>query len=444
MDDAQRLALAALAIDGAHGDALEAVVFDRDLALTRFTKNAVHQNLAASEVTVQFRALRDGRAGTASTNARDEKSLRATRERALAQTLFAPKPQIPIRLPGPASYSPPDDAFDAATAAAPPQARASATHHIFAAAAQAGAWAAGYVSTQREGIAIANSHGLRATFSSTSAAMNVKCIAPEASGYAEGYSRRLGDLDPTTIAERAAAKARDAGTPRACDLGEWTLLLEPAAAGELLHYLLSHFSAQRVDEGASFLSDGLGKRYAGTNVTLLDDYTHPLHAGRPFDTEGSPVQRVVMLEAGVGRDFVTDMEWAARLKRPNTGHYAPDLTFADGPQPRYPVVMPGERSRDDLIASIRRGILVSRFWYIRVVDQRKTIVTGMTRDGTFLIENGKVTGGLRNLRFNVSILELLGACEFSNEQVRSGGHSYQIVVPAVRFDRFAFSSMTAF
>lgn len=443
MDDEQRLALAELAIEGAEGS-LEAVVFDTDLALTRFTKNAIHQNLAGSEVTVQFRAVHEGRAGTASTNARDRKSLRAARERALAQTRFAPKPQLPIELPGPARYQPPQDAFDPATASAPPQARASATHHVFAAAAQAGAWAAGYVSTKRDGIAIANSHGLRASFASTGAAINVKCIAPEASGYAEGYSRRLSDLDATAIAERAAAKARDAGTPRACDVGEWTLLLEPAAAGELLHYLLPHFSAQRVDEGASFLADGLGKTYAGPNVTLVDDYAHPLHAGRPFDTEGSPTQRVVLLDQGIGRDFVTDMEWAARLSRPNTGHYAPELAFADGPQPRYPVVMPGERSRDELIASIERGILVSRFWYIRVVDQRRTIVTGMTRDGTFLIEKGKITGGLRNLRFNVSILDLLRACEFSNEQVRSGGHSYEIVVPAMRFDRFAFSSVTAF
>ena len=169
-----------------------------------------------------------------------------------------------------------------------------------------------------------------------------------------------------------------------------------------------------------------------------------MHAGRPFDTEGTPTKRVVLLEEGVGRGFVTDTEWAARMHVENTGHYAAEAAFSDGPQARYPVLLPGRRSREELIASTRRGILVSRFWYIRSVDQRKTIVTGMTRDGTFLIEDGKVTRGLRNLRFNAGILALLGACELSNESVRTGGYSYEMVVPAARFERFPFTSVTAF
>jgi PmbA protein len=248
------------------------------------------------------------------------------------------------------------------------------------------------------------------------------------------------------------AKARNAGTPQACDVGDWTVVVEPAALGELLHFLLPHFSAQRVDEGASFLSTeggatergsgGLGKAYCGENVWLTEDFADPLHLGCPFDHEGSPSLRVPLLAGGVARGFVTDTEWSTRLNVPNTGHAVFDR--ANGPQARYPVVGPGRRSRDELIASTRRGILISRFWYIRVVDQRRTIVTGMTRDGTFAIENGKIGKGLRNLRFNVNVLELLQACEFSNERVLTGGYSYRIVVPAARFDRFTFSSVTAF
>src|SRR5579875_1812318 len=156
-------------------------------------------------------------------------------------------------------------------------------------------------------------------------------------------------------------------------------------AGELMAYLLSHFSAERVHSGASFLSEGVDRLYAGENVTLVDDYAHPLHASCPFDGEGTPTERVTLLENGVGRAFVTDTEWATRMKCRNTGHHGFGISFVNGPHVRNPVLMPGSRSRDDLIASTKHGMLITRFWYIRVVDQRKTIVTGMTRDGNFLI-----------------------------------------------------------
>jgi PmbA protein len=442
MDAEERLELAVRAIEGGGADGLEAVVFENALALTRFTHNAIHQNLDESQTTVQIRAVVDGRAGWAATNLRGNEDLRRARDRAIAQARYAPKPAVPVSLPACSAYSPPAAPFDAATAGAPPHVRADAAATIFAVAKSAGAWAAGYVSTQKSGIAIANTQGLRASFAETDAAANVKCVASEASGYAEAYSRRIADVEPAAIARRAAAKARDAGRLQTPEVGDYTAVVEAPALGELLAYLLPHFSAQRVYEGASFLADGLNKRYAGENVTLVDDYAHPLHAACPFDGEGTPTQRVTLLERGIGADFVTDAEWAQRLERRNTGHYVPG--GADGPYPRAVVLEPGKRSREELIASVERGILISRFWYIRVVDQRKTIVTGMTRDGTFRIENGKLAGGLRNARFNVSILDLLSACELSSQLVRTGGYSYRIVVPAAKFERFSFSSVTSY
>ena len=442
MRDDERLDLARRAVTDGACDALEAVVLDRRVALTRFTKNAIHQNLDEAEAVVQFRAVVDGRAGWASTNARSEDALRITRDRAIAQARFAPKPAVPVTLPPSASYAPPNGAFDAATASASPAVRAAAAAKIFDVASRESAWAAGYVSSLESGIAVANSVGVRANFAATDAEINVKCVAPNASGYAEALSRNIGKLDATSVAERAAGKARDAGMLQAPDVGDWTVILEPAALGELLVYVLSHFSAQRVHEGASFLSDGLDRMYAGPAITLVDDYAHPLHAACPFDGEGTPTQRVTLLEAGMGKDFVTDTEWAQRLNRRNTGHYS--LESAEGPQVRAPVLLPGSRSIEELIASTRRGILITRFWYIRVVDTRKTIVTGMTRDGTFAIENGKIGGGLRNLRFNVNILELLRACELSNSLSRTGGYYYSIVVPAAKLEKFHVSSVTSY
>ena len=442
MDASERLALAERATRDGGADALEAVIFEQREALTRFTHNTIHQNLDESFTQIQIRAVVDGRAGWARTNVRDEPDLVRARDRAIAQARLAPKTKVPVALPRPATYAPPPHAHDDATAETPPQARAEAAARIFAISEEAGGWAAGYVSTQRSAFTIANTNGLRADFSSTDAIANTKCVAPHASGFAERFSRRFAELDVSTVAQKAAAKVKDVGELRTPETGAWTVVVEPPAVGELLAFLLPHFSAQRVFEGASFLADGLGRKYTGENVTLVEDYAHPLHASSPFDGEGTPTQRVVLVENGVAKDFVTDTEWAARLDRHNTGHYV--TGGAEGPYPRAVVLMPGKRSRAELIASTKRGILITRFWYIRVVDQRKAIVTGMTRDGTFLIENGKLVAGLRNLRFNVRILDLLGACELSDELVRSGGYSYQIVVPTVRFDRFTFSSVTSY
>jgi predicted Zn-dependent protease len=148
-----------------------------------------------------------------------------------------------------------------------------------------------------------------------------------------------------------------------------------------------------------------------------------------------------LIEDGVARTLLTDSVWARKLDRPNTGHGLP-APNAQGPYPLDLVVDPGSASLDELIASTKRGLLVTRLWYVRIVDQRQTILTGMTRDGTFLIADGKITRGVHNLRFNQSLVDALGTCTFSNDQHRTGGYSYALVTPAVKFDRFTFASTT--
>jgi PmbA protein len=191
------------------------------------------------------------------------------------------------------------------------------------------------------------------------------------------------------------------------------------------------------------LRGGLNKPYFAENVSIVDDYAHPLAIGMPFDFEGTPKTRVPLVEAGVARNVVTDAYWARKLNIPNTGHalVAPSPV---GPQPANVVVMPGSKTTAQLIAETKRGLLVSRFWYIRTVDQRKAIITGMTRDGTFLIEDGKLVRGVRNMRFNQSILEALRAVEFSCELARTGSYDFGMVVPTAKISNFRFSSGTEF
>ena len=330
-----------------------------------------------------------------------------------------------------------------ATAEASPQLRAGMADAIFKVAESHEFWCAGFVRTQSAGYTIANSNGARASFDGTDSGINVKMTAPDSTGYGQEYSPDASTLDANAVASTAAGKAKTSAQPRAVDPGDWTVIMEPAAFGEFFAYLGQHFSAQAYDEGSSFLSDGLDKTYFSENVTITDDYSNPHAPSMPFDFEGQPKQRVKLVDAGIAKSIVTDSYWAKKLGRENTGHALP-APNPYGPQAIDLVVSPGSKSTAELIAETKRGLLISRFWYIRTVDQKKAIVTGMTRDGTFLIEDGKVTGGVRNMRFNQSIITALGKCEFSNAQQRTGDYWFSLVVPAAKIEGFTFSSGTQF
>lgn len=442
MREDEREALAARALQAAGGDS-EVVVADIDRALTRFTQNAIHQNVATTNTTLRVRTVIDGRTGVAATNALGDEALAGTIARAKTIAALAPRDDEAPPLAYHPSVALPAGAYDEATAAASPEWRARIAAEVFAVAERDGLWAAGYVSTEREGVTLANTRGTLASFDGTRCALNIKANGPHATGYAEYYGNSLGALDGAGAAEIAASKVRLGRDPEPIEPGHWTVILEPPAFGELLAYLIDHFSAQSYDEGSSFLSAGLDRRYANENVTIHDDRAHALFAGVPFDDEGYPTRTVPLLERGVARNVVTDARYAQRLGFENTGHALP-APNPHGPEARHLVVAAGTKSLGQLIAETERGLLVSRFWYIRPVDQRRTIVTGMTRDGTFLIENGALVRGVRNMRFNQSILAALAAAEFADRQARTGGYAYAIVTPAVKIEGFHFTSGTDF
>jgi predicted Zn-dependent protease len=306
-------------------------------------------------------------------------------------------------------------------------------------------WSSGYVTSEDSGITIATSAGALAAFDGTSAGANVKMNGADASGWAESYAVGIGAIDGDAVGSRAARKARAASAPLAVEPGTWTVILEPAAFGELLAFFRPYFSAELFAEGASYISGKLDERIAGANVTIRDDYAHPLNPAMPFDFSGAPKTRLTLVENGIARGIVTDDGWARRLDRPNTGHAIPRAGgWPLGPQALNTVVDPGPRPVEELIAETPRGLLVTRLWYVRYVDQRRSLVTGMTRDGTFLIENGVVRGGVHNMRFNVSIGELLEDCQLASDSTRTGGYAYSLVTPSVKFPRFRFASASPY
>jgi PmbA protein len=443
VDSAQRESLAGRVLDFSSAEQTEVMLYAGRSELTRFTHNFVNQNVAESDAVVKVRAIVDGRTGVATTNVLDEPALREAVRRAADMARLAPRDPDQPPLPQGGAVQTPQGAYVAATANASPQLRAGMCDEIFKAAEGGGLWCAGFSTTSQSGVTIVNSSGACASFDGTDAAVNVKMNGADSTGFAEAYDTDVDALDAASIGAAAAAKARGSAQPQSVDPGEWTVILEPAAFGELFNYLSDHFSAQSFDEGSSFLSEGLEKRYFAPNVTVLDDYAHPLAPGMPFDYEGSPTKRLTLVQGGVAKNVVTDSYWAKKLSRENTGHALP-APNAYGPQATHLVVAPGSKSLAQLIAQTQRGLLITRFWYIRTVDQKKAIVTGMTRDGTFLIQNGEIAGGVRNMRFNQSIVSALEHVEFSNSLHRTGSYSYSLVVPAAKIEGFTFSSGTSF
>ncbi len=443
MDSAARQVLAERVLGFSTADETEVSIYFDDHRLTRFTRNAIHQNIATQDVTVRIRTIIGGRTGVISTNDLREASLKVSVEKAITIARLAPvDPDFPGLSKAPTVAAPPH-AFDERTARASAERRANIAAEVFATAERHHFWAAGYVTTSHSGVTIVNSKGTHATFDGTDAGINVKQVATDSTGFAEMHATDVASIDGTAVGTVAAEKALHSRHPKAVEPGLWTVILEPPAFGELLSYLIHHFSAETYDEGSSFLSDGLDKSYVGSNITLTDDYAHPLSPGMPFDYEGHPTQRLTLIDRGIAKSIVTDSYWAKKLGRANTGHGLP-APNSWGPQARHVVVASGAKSRDQLIAETERGLLVSRFWYIRPVDDRLTIVTGMTRDGTFLIEHGKVVGGVRNMRFNVSILAALNHADPSLHESRTTGYSYSIAVPSIKMEDFRFTSGTDF
>jgi PmbA protein len=329
-----------------------------------------------------------------------------------------------------------------ATAAATPASRAHVASTIFGHALD-GMWSSGYAMTASYGLTLVTSSGASMAFDGTEAGANVKMNGPDSTGFAERYSTDVTDLDGASLGAESARIARQTRAPLALKPGDWTVILAPAAAGELFRFLTHHFSAEAYADGSSFIAGKIGAAVLGSNVTIRDDFAHPLNPGMPFDYEGFPTARVTLVAGGVAEDVVTDSTWARRLIHRNTGHALP-APNSSGPQSNYSVVEPGPKSIDTLIAETKRGLLITRLWYVRIVDQRTALLTGMTRDGTFLIENGSVKDGVRNMRFNQSIVTALNDCEIADTQVRTGGYRYSLVTPAIKFNSFHFASASPY
>lgn len=426
----------------------EVLYFGSDDALTRFANSQIHQNVAEHDASVQVRIIDRQRVGVASTNRLDEAGLRDAVMRATAiAERTQPNPKAP-ELPGPNEQSAdPDLGYAAATAEATPEQRGEAARAVIAAGLAERLVVSGSISTGVYMLAVANSRGLRARQRSTRAALVTVMMDGFASGAASGYanagSADVRAIDAEAVGREAAdkgARSRGAGELEA---GEYEVVLEEYAVAGLLEYLsFIGFSALALEEGRSFME--IGKRVMGENVTIWDDGQDPTGIPSSIDFEGVARQRVHLIRDGVAEAVVHDAATAQRAGTRSTGHALP-APNPWGPMATHMFMAGGDASKASMLASMRRGIWVTRFHYINPVHPKKAILTGMTKDGTFLVENGKFVRPLLNFRFTQSVPEAFSAIEAlgAETKVLPGEFVGAYRVPALKIARFNFTGVTA-
>src|SRR5438270_1739842 len=447
-------------------DAVEVLFSGGRFALTRFANNTIHQNVSEENHVISVRTVFDGRTARAITNKFDDESLRRAVQASerLSRVQHSDPDLLPMAAPKDATGSASEGAARkpeparhfAETAAITPEQRAEAVGKIVLIAQKHRLTTAGIFSSAEGVEGIFNSRGLSNWHTQTSAEISITMLAEDSSGWQKSNSPDVTKLNPQALAETAAKKAVESADPREISAGKYTVIFEPAAVLDMVGFMFFDFGGLAILDQRSFLNNRIGPRLFGENISIWDDVAHPLQAGPSFDGEGVRRKNVQLVENGVVKRLVYARATAEKMRSSEhagkigpiepTGHGFPiPNEMGEGPMnivfepPRDP------KTVDQMIASTERGILVTRLWYIREVDPYEKILTGMTRDGTFLVENGKVVCGVRNFRFNQSLIEMLSNVEQMSTPVRtSGEESFDMVVPAMKVKGFNFTEVTRF
>jgi len=441
----------------ASADEVEALFYSTRNALTRFANNVIHQNMTEENVVVSVRTAFDGRTARATTNKLDDESLRKVVQasESLAKVQHPDAELLPMatRRTG---EMPVIERYFGQTAALTPQDRAETVKKMVAIAEKQRLTAAGIFSSSEWTEGIFNARGLAEWHQQTSSEISITALAEDSSGWQKANSPDVGQLDGLALAETAARKARQSAQPREIPPGKYTVILEPAAVLDMVGFMFYDFGGLAVLDQRSFLNNRVGMKLFGDNINIWDDVAHRLQSGSPFDGEGVRREKVQLVENGVVKQLVYARATAAKMKQSEyrdkvgpiqpTGHGFP-LPNEMGEAPVNIVFgAPAEpKTIEQMIASTERGVLVTRLWYIREVDAYEKILTGMTRDGTFYVENGKIQYGVRNFRFNQSLIHMLSHVEAMGTPVRaSGEESFDMVVPAMKVAGFNFTEVTKF
>lgn len=423
----------------------EVLLMLEDNALTRFANNAIHQNVAERNISMIVRYFIGKQIGVATTNRLEPSSLDQVVEHARAFAQASPADPDYPGLPEPAAYTS-IPAFDEDTAKYSPQARAEAVGKVCRTSRGKGLNASGAFSTGYGEIAVANSLGLFAYHATTNADFQTVVMAEDASGRAQRTGWRASDIPVEALGREAILKAESGRNPRKIEPGDYAVVLDPYVTLDLLDNLNYHgVGAQSVLEGRSWMNDRIGQKAMDSMVSIWDDGSDPQGTPMPFDFEGVPKQRVDIVRQGIVMGPVYDRYSAAKSGKVSTGHALLPTMRELGPLATNLFMAPGSASLDDMIHSTTRGLYITRFWYTRLVHPRDCVVTGMTRDGVFMIEDGQLAYPVKNLRFTQSYVEALNAVEAVGKETYLLGEEFggfTVRVPALKISSFNFTGST--
>jgi predicted Zn-dependent protease len=430
-------------------DQAEVVLVFKEHKLTRFANNAIHQNVAEINLTLYLRLLHGKQIGLASTNRQDPPALDELVDRARTNAQASPEDPSHPGLVEPKEYSS-LDCYDESTAGYTPQERADQVGIVCRLAQEKGLNASGAFSTGTSGMAVANTSEVFAYHTITEADFQTTVMSEDSSGRAQASAWRVSELDPQTIGQEAVHKAERGRNPRDIEPAEYTVVLDPYVTEDLLNMLnMNGMGGRTVLDGRSWMNDRLGEQVMSPSVNIWDDGLDPQGMPMPFDAEGVPKQRVDLVSQGEVKGPVYDRYTAKKAGEASTGHaippYLPAFVRAIGPLGLNLFMSPGEASLDEMIDTTERGLYITRFWYTRLVHPRDCIVTGMTRDGVYMIENGEIAYPVKNLRFTQSYLEALDHVDTIGREtllLKSEYGSHAKLVPALKLSRFKFTGVT--
>ncbi|MBS3920589.1 MAG: TldD/PmbA family protein [Deltaproteobacteria bacterium] len=430
-------------------DQTEVLLLTEDSSLTRFAKSSVHQHVAEKNRTLILRVVIDKKIAVLSTNLLDRSSIRDLVKKAISIARIQHPNEDFVSLPNPKPI-PQIDTFHENIKSLTPARKVRIIKDLFKMVRGKGLEASGSFSNGAVEMAVANSFGVEAYQNYSDLVFHLIVEKDGGSGYASYVSRDPAQLDIDSLAKEAIVKALR-GEPAQIEPGEYEVILEPYAVSDLLSFLgYLGFHALAIQEGRSFFCNEFGRKLVDSRVTIYDDGLDPEGLQIPFDFEGIPKQRVTFLEEGVAKGVTYDSFTGNREGKNSTGHglIAPNT---EGPIPINLFMQGGESSLEEMVRSVRKGIYVTRFHYTNVVEPMKAVLTGMTRDGTFLIEEGEIKRPIKNLRFTESVLRALSRVSAVSRErkICSEGTVYSrrfitgVVAPAIKVDGFNFSGVSA-
>ena len=413
----------------------------QDLGLSRFACGAIHQNVAHGDTTLSIRSVAGKRLGRATTNDLSDAGVQKAVALAHQNALLMPEDPVFNGLPQPAEAVI-VDSWDEATALCSPESRASIVRVVCLQGQEHDLNVSGACRTGVQEIAVVSSHGTRAYHAGTFAGLIINTMSGSSAGWAKGGGWRLSDLDTEALGREAVSKAVDGRDPVAIEPGRYPVVLDTYAVDDILEALsLYGMGAQAVQEGRSWMNDLIGCQAMSPNVTIWDDGSASSGWPVPFDAEGVPRRRVDIITAGVVNTPVHNSYTAGKEGTVSTGH---QTYFTGGPIASNLFMQPGDSSLQDLIGSTERGLYITRFFYTRLAHSKGCVMTGMTRDGTFMIENGRITHPVKDLRFTQSYVEALAGVELVGRETKLvlNEVGFATRVPALKLASFNFTGVT--